>query len=257
MVFVNFIPPDLYKFCPSKFDITKGCNTIRVGTLNEFRLIENHLLQDAGEGEFNYNIRFPQLTQVSEEWIRELRFGSEQYIHVEQMVYEGTQAYIKGVTISGYDHNCWIYCLSESGDGAGNISEAHQSKWMLSGSKIGEFARYLANMLMQNIKIEDLPLGIIEKYTIAEISEGISVNYKFGRVRYVNRIYDINNESDYPVERLKELRGDIPFIKPEKFSDEKEFRFAFFLNFRGNRISVNSDKKIIQMRGVDKFLNDE
>jgi hypothetical protein len=46
MQLFKFSGPSLYKFCEPKYDITKGCATIRVGTLWGFREEENDYLRD-------------------------------------------------------------------------------------------------------------------------------------------------------------------------------------------------------------------
>lgn len=255
MKFMEFGPPDLFKFCPTDKNPLNGCNTIRLGTLFGFRNIENELLRDEGEGEFEYKIRFPSLTQVSQEWISQFELGGGGSAQVGRMVVVNGKISIEDVTLKGSDHNCWIFCVSMSGDAAGNISEAHQDKWKVPSPRVNDFVSYLTQLLWENISASDLPDSLLGGSSLHQIQTGLSLSAEMRAVKYVDRReINIYNEQDFPVERIKNLKAEIPFMKPKRFEAEREFRFAFWLNYKNERVSITDKAKILHLRPIDRFL---
>ena len=255
MKLLGFSPRPLFKLCPLQYDITKGCNTLRIGTLWGFREEENELLRDAGEGEFEFKIRFPRLTPVSNEWMSEFEFDAGGTAHIEKMTIKNGNISVEGVTLKGSANNCWIFCVSLSDSTAGNISEAHDSKWMIPENKILEFGNFLGALLWSKVSINDLPPDLVKKYTFQELNEGLGMHVEMRAVDYTDREVLIEDESHYPVEKVRELKSSIPFIKPRKFREEQEFRFAFWLMFRNQKITINDNPKILQLRQIDQFVS--
>jgi hypothetical protein len=175
MQLVGFSAPPLYKFCPSKFDITKGCDTIRVGTLWGFREEENELLKDQGEGEFEFKIQFPRLTEVSNEWIAEVGTDTGGSAYIEEMTFNNGTTSIKGANLKGSAHNCWVYCVSMTDSLAGNISEVHESNWQIRAEEVQNFGTLLGSLVWNNITIDDLPSGLVKKHTLQELNAGLGL----------------------------------------------------------------------------------
>lgn len=254
MKIINFGPGPLYKFCPAEYDITNGCNTIRFGTLYDYRTIEDELLRDEGEGKFSYKLAFPELTKVSNEWISSIEMDGSGNISIDQLAMTNDGTYIKGVDLTGSSHNCWIFCVSRSAESAGNISEAHQHKWAIPGENIAEFAANLSILIRSEIKYSDLPPELVNNHSIATIQQGIGIQTEFREVIYGNRELHIASETELPIKDMEKIRAEIPFTKPEKFKLENEFRFAFFLTFHGKKISINNNSKILSLRPIDRIL---
>lgn len=254
MQLAGFEAPPLFKFCPSKYDISNGCNTIRIGTLWGFREEENELLRDKGEGEFEFRIQFPKLTPVSNEWISEIGMDASGSAYIEEMQSDGGAISIKGATLKGSSHNCWIFCVSMGGDAVGNVSEAHESQWTIPGDKVQEFGNFLATSIWKNVSIDDLDPNFSKNHSLQEINAGLALQMEMRPVIYDVRDAHIQSEIDFPVDKVRELKSSIPFLKPKTFSLEKEFRFAFWLSFNNQRISVNNKPKILQLREIDQLI---
>ncbi|OAO03209.1 hypothetical protein A8B76_08340 [Roseovarius indicus] len=73
-------------------------------------------------------------------------------------------------------------------------------------------------------------------------------------VSYEDRRIEIGSELEFPVQKLRELKNHIPFIKPKKFKSEQEVRFAFWLVHNDRKISINDNAKIISLRPIDRFI---
>ena len=254
MTIVHFPVPPLYKFCPEEFNITKGCNTLRFGTLYDFRNHENEKLRDNGEGRFTYNISFPERTKVSNEWIAAIQMDVPGTIELGDFEIGRDGAIVKSINMEGSSHNCWIFCGSRSSTSAGNISETHQSNWEIPGDNIHSFATHLTSLIWNEIKHTDLPLDLLNKYSIQEIQQGLGIATEVRPVTYGNRAILIQSEKDLPVEAILQLRADVPFTKPKGFESENELRFAFFLTFRDKKISIANKPKIVTLRPIDKAL---
>ncbi|MBN2760331.1 MAG: hypothetical protein JXQ79_07505 [Rhodobacteraceae bacterium] len=255
MKLVEFGKPSLFKFCPSKYNIMEGCNSLRIGTLWGFREEENALLRDEGEGEFEFIIDFSEMTPVSQAWISEFDVGAKGSVYIEEMQINSGGIAVKGATLKGSTHNCWIFCVSLSGDAVGNVSQAHDSKWMIPEGKIQEFGNFLGTLLWGKVSIDDLPQPLVQKHTLQELHAGLALQVQMQAVSYIDRRRIIGSEADFPVEKIRELKNNIAFMKPKRFSAEQEFRFAFWLSFRNQRISINANPKIIQLRQIDQFVS--
>ena len=70
----------------------------------------------------------------------------------------------------------------------------------------------------------------------------------------MDRTTHITSEQDFPVEKVRELKKNIPFIKPPLFKREQEFRFVFSLEFRGKKIPIAGNPKFLQLRPIDSIL---
>lgn len=257
MALVHFPQQSLYKFCPDEYDISKGCNTIRIGTLYEYRTHENELLRDSGEGRYLYRFSFPKLTKVSNEWIAAIQMDQVGTIETEHIELTPQGTYIKGFTMDGSSHNCWIYCVSRNSESAGDISKAHQSKWEIPFEKVQAFGTYLCNLLWNEINYSDLPPQLLKQFSIAELQQGLNLHLEIRSVNYESREIVIQREEDLPIERIAELRQSIPFTKPEKFKPENEIRFAFHLKFHDRIIPIQNNAKIINLRSVDKIIKQD
>lgn len=254
MKLIEFSYPPLTKFCPPEFNINKGCNTIRLGTLYDFRTEENEKLRDAGEGTFSYSIEFPCLTKVSLEWISAFEFEGVGETAVGEMNAGPDGVMVKDVSLSGSCENCWIYCLSKNSESAGNITDTHQDKWFLPVENLNAFASFLSAQLWDSVVYSDLPEDITNNFSIQEIQKRLSLSYHVAEVKYGLRALTILKEEDLPVSELALVKAGVAFVKPKIFENEKEVRIAFWLLFDGKKISIKNKPKIVALRPVDKLI---
>lgn len=256
MKLLDLRTPDLFKFCDPKHNIVSGCNTIRLGTLWGFRSEEDDFLRDRGEGEFEYKIKFPKPTQVSSAWLSEFSADVGERLSIKGFGANNGIYEIESASLRGSFSNSWIFCLSRSQSAAGNISRAYNDKWMIEGKNINKFSQYVAGLLFESIRISDLPETLLRDYSIKEIYEGISLDFQMRAVQYVDRFIEINSEEDLPVQRLREIKQNIPFMKPKIFSEEQEFRIVYSLFFKEARISITDSPKLLQLRKINEYISE-
>jgi len=246
--------PNLAKFCPPEFNIKKGCNTIRLGTLYDYREEENEKLRDEGEGTFEYSVKFPKLTEVSIDWISAFEIEGESRAKIDRLEFNDGKIKTTGMSLSGSTHNCWVYCISKNTKSAGNITDTHDDSWTIPLDKLNTFAHYVCSILAENIKSEDIPDHINKKYSLAEIQQKLSVTFEIREIDYTNRSIEINSEEEFPISDILKTKDSVAFIKPSIFKYEEEVRIAFWLVFEGNKISIENKTKILNLRPIDSII---
>lgn len=257
MNLISFSQRYFTKFCPSEFNVSKGCNTVRVGTLHDFRTIENENLRDEGEGTFSYKVEFPALTKVSPDWLAAFSFQGQASVRVGHLENRGSDLMIKDFTMEGSGHNCWIYCMSLSSDAAGDISKTHQDKWSVPADKFPEFANYLGALLWESIEVADLPEEIVRCNSLQDIHKRLKLEIEFRTVDYKERVLYIQKESDLPIQQIQALERTMAFIKPVDFALEREVRIAFWVSFDNKLISISNNPKFLSLRPIDGLLESE
>lgn len=245
----------LIKYCNEEHNIALGCNTIRIGTLFEFRDCENEHLRDEGEGKFEFKVKFPSKMVVSPAWLESIELnGGEASARVEELEIGAGTIKTSGFTFSGSTENAWVFCTSAGESGvAGNISSTYSSAWELPEDSIGDFAQNVAGLLRQSIHVTDLPDTIVQNNTISELERGLTINCSWGSVQYDQREVFISDPNQKSPDDIKQLLASISFIKPAEFSREREFRFVFQLQYKGKPISV-AGPKILNLAPVSKLV---
>lgn len=254
MKLIGFSSPNCAKFCPPEFNIRNGCNTIRFGTLFDFRTEENEKLRDEGEGTFSYSVEFPELTKVSHEWIGAFEVEDNGSFHIGEMEIRNGDFFVKNMILTGSSHNCWVYCISKSTEVAGNITDTHQDKWLISQDKLQLFANYLGGLLWSEVNLSDLPDHITSKFSMQEILQRLSLSVEVKEIDYNHRSVTISREEDLPASQISALKDSIAFIKPKMFEKESEIRIAFWLIFDNKKISIQNKPKIVGLRPIDKII---
>ncbi|WP_233594126.1 hypothetical protein, partial [Pseudomonas amygdali] len=237
--------------------LPKGCNTLRVGTLYDFRTIENENLRDEGEGTFLYRVEFPALTKVSSDWLAAFKFQGQARIRIGHMEPSSSGVRIKDFTMEGAGHNCWIYCMSLSTDSAGDISKTHEDKWSIPEDKFTEFGNYLGALLWESIGVNDLPDEIVKNNSLQSIQKRLRLDIDVRIVEYKERALYIDKESDLPIQQIQALERTMAFIKPVDFAPEREVRIAFWLSFDNKLISISNNPKFLSLRPIDGLLRSE
>ncbi|AZE99070.1 hypothetical protein C4J95_1594 [Pseudomonas orientalis] len=249
-----FSNPMLTKFCSQKYNIKTGCNTVRLGTLYDYRTIENELLRDKGEGTFSYFLNFPTHLEASPEWLSSFELGGEGSVSIDNLRIVNNKIKVKKLSLSGSTHNCWIYCLSKGVDSAGNITDAHEDKWTIEGDKIADFANYLASVLWADLSYHDLPPELTSKYGIQDIQRRLHMSVEVKEVEYVDRHVVIAGTDHMQISEIEALRDMVAFIKPKEFKHEQEVRIAIWLTFDGKKISIVDRPKFLSIRPIDKLF---
>jgi len=253
MQLVEYSKPDLYKFCSKKHNVGTGCNSLRVGTLWGFREEENALLKDEGEGAFLFHVDFGQHVEVQPLWLEQFKLEGGA-ANVKGLRTENGKTLISGFDFSGSAINAWIYCVSEGKEAIGNVSLAHESKWSIVGKHVQDFGHYLGSLIWDSLTLSDLPRNLVASCSIQDIQKYLSLNVGSGHVIYMDRNQVIGDPAQLGIEDIRQIIQRIPFLKPKRFFEEREFRFVFSLMYKNQPISISGNPKILNLRPVDKFI---
>ncbi|ALU62840.1 hypothetical protein ACA40_24410 [Pseudomonas syringae pv. lapsa] len=244
----------LTKFCPEEFNVKKGCNTVRFGTLYDYRSIDDEKLRDEHEGTFHYFIEFPELTRVSPQWLGSFEVEGGGGAEFDCLEIRQDGPYVRKINLLGACPNCWIYCVSQSASVAGGVTDTHSDSWSIPQENLQELARYFTGLLYSNLTVKDIPQSILVKYSLQEIGQRLSLVTEIQKVEYKDRNVTIAREEDVPVHEIEKLKASVAFTKPTRFQEEREVRIAFWLCFDGKKISVVNNPKIVSLRPIDSIV---
>ncbi|MNO98696.1 hypothetical protein D3C76_904470 [compost metagenome] len=242
----------LSKSCESKYHIKNG--TIKLGTLYEYRTIENAALVDQEEGMLQFQFNVSGSIEVPLKWYNTVFSGgmmlggvpSEPILgkyHIEvveqtiQMVSEDSVI----VTDSRVDmlreaYNRFIFCMSKvrrMRDCYG-LFDGCDDYWYLRETGAHEFRTRISRMLLAHIR-EQREMGV---YIVpADIPlDQVRIVSSYQEVDYVSRQIDLYAGNLYVLERFFDRTDNMEFIKPLDYQREREFRFSFVLERHGKII---------------------
>ncbi|MGC0793665.1 hypothetical protein [Pantoea agglomerans] len=242
----------IVKSCHSRNNPLTG-NTIRIGSIDEYRHTEIEEIADKGEATFSFNIDLTN-AHIPQQLFDKLQYG---YGMLADSMFET----VEGLTRSPIkDHiylrkmksrhiwngqNCLVFCMSclDTPEEASNLFNSYDDYWYFEEGKletVGELIRQQVEAkLKQNILDSGTP-------TSKARSEKFKCNLKIQKVTYSSRHINIsnNNVQARRPEFLLELIEKYRYLKPERFSHEKEVRFIFEC-FDGDELLEHNLKSII------------
>lgn len=248
----------LAKNCYKKDNILRR-GTIRLGSLYEYRATEQEQIADSEEGLFSYEIEFNGEVLVSRRWlnaifnpaIRLSVAGADDLPHqmlpglfeiaVHSLNYRRLDAtgndFIvtdSSASISREVINGFMFCTSlirKTSESKG-IFPNYDDCWYLNPSNADRIAEYMCRILSKKIvTCRDEGNHLIPP----EIDlNGLEVICQHGLVIYQDRHLVITKEADAPLNEFSERTRNLHFVKPPKFSHEKEYRFSFWI-ISGNK----------------------
>lgn len=242
----------LAKNCYTK-DNAQTCGTIKLGTLYEYRTIENPELADAGEGKFVFNLSLDGTVEIENRWFNTIFGGgvtlggpaglpnpNRRQVFIDrilQVASTPTTQILRDskATIQHEAFNEFIFCMSlvEDFQSARGIFPHYDDCWFMDPEKAHEIADEYAKLLL--LKIEDGRASGNHVVSPDISLEGLGVIFKHGLVEYVPREIHITNSSDMTVENFIKRTSDLNYVKPPSFSHEKEYRFSFTLFSKENK----------------------
>ena len=228
------------KFCESKFNLTKDCKTISLGTLKSYADDDpNFLRYDYNEGGFLISNFGDGMT---------LGANETQTLSSGGIIGSGIKI-AAGANFNRYlaFPNCYIFCFSEnlspSLKTAKSIDPNYDSWYAISDLNV--FLKNVVNLLNSQLSMEDLDLGTDTNIEYLR-NIGIQVIHKPVQIRERTKKLqqDNNRESISIIENPIELI----FIKEPSHSALKEYRIAFIIvDAFGKPIPVNPKAKILNL----------
>jgi hypothetical protein len=237
----------LGKSCKKAFNI-KNIKKIKVGTLFEYRKIENLEIADLHEGRLTFTLKVDGIVPIKPKWINTIFDGAIELEHDEKEATFQTlgtynievvtltilkaekQYFIKDseVNIKREAHNSFIFCMShvrKTTDCIG-IFKGYDDYWYLSDKRAHLFGLTLGKVLLNTITKEHKK----GNYIISKdaIPDELDIMLTFGRITYQDRETHISKDSVITIEEYASKIDNMAFTKPSiPFEPEKEFRFQY------------------------------
>ncbi|MGE7094739.1 hypothetical protein ACQKIS_00945 [Pseudomonas fulva] len=252
----------LGKSCKKEHHIKNG--TIKLGTLYEYRSIENDELIDKHEGMLSFFLKFHGRVSIPTQWfvtlnggaiginqVRPLRFPGKSSAHFLRVEVETTHderivLIDSSAVISRESPNSFIFCVShvrKTTDCIG-IFPSCNDYWFIREAQAEAFARELGTMLLQQIYAgHETGNHIIP--ADADISS-VKIHFEYGNVHYMERVTHIQQHSDLTLEEFGNKINNMAFTKPKSYSRELEYRFQF---------TILSNNKIVEPIVKSVFLD--
>lgn len=241
----------LVKSCHAEDHILKR-GTVKIGSLYEYREIEQKELIDKLEGTLTFHIKFEGVVEVSRKLLNEVFRGS---IFIGPEDNEASPSVPKGyyeahipsfcqvgrdrdkdtilikdtnATIKQQSHNSFIFCMSQvdnKGDAEG-IFPNYNDYWHINKKDFHEFGVTMAAALVDKIKSEHAKSNYILPANTNLAT--LQIGYRFEEVNYVPREIHLSNSSELTLADVAKSLSLVDFTKPPvPFAKEKEFRFTY------------------------------
>lgn len=237
----------LVKFCKPEHNIHRG-SKLRIGTLHEYRTIENPDLRDEAEGKYEFTIDFPEEIELDRRWTNLLfqgsfafgntddvpRFPGEFSTYVEKMTHVRSNAnsiVLKDTTIKIHRgiSDCLVFCMSLLPNVEAKLFEKYEDHWTFPAEKVNTFAMRLGSLIMNQAKLSSFDDSISASHSPASI-KSLTLSLRHREVIYRERHLIITEHNRPTFDEMIEILSNIQFVKPpEPFSKEKEYRFVFEL----------------------------
>jgi hypothetical protein len=234
----------LYKFCSPEHNISKGAQ-IRLGSLYSYRSIESDYLRDESEGRYSFYIDFPEQITLDRRWMNLLfqgalaigdplpmpkfqgstSVGFETLSIVkhdsESVTVKNTRAVVHREVSDGL-----IFCMSMMDDAAENPFPNYDDSWSIPFENASNFSLRLADLIMHQMPLSEIHPSIFETHSMGLI-RNMTIQIKHRPIIYGDRVLVVRPNKIPSIDVLIERMDDIAFVKPEKYSKEKEYRFLF------------------------------
>lgn len=233
----------LGKSCKSEFHIKNG--TLKLGTLYEYRTIENTELQDQHEGMLTFHLNFHGHVRISTYWYNTLCGGSMSFGNGDSLRFPGRTSaifdrvdakviseremviYESRAEISREAFNSFIFCMSK----IRKTNECHgmfkncDDYWYIREGQIKKFALALGENLLTKIRHKHMEgLYILPPET--DMSR-LKIVAQWGEIQYLSREIHIHEKDFRTLKNFTDKILNMAFTKPDDYKKEKEYRFNF------------------------------
>lgn len=256
---------DLYKHCPSKFYPSTG-KSLRLGTLSEYRVIENDAVRDEYEGLFNIDLVFDGTKQFEIDWLIRTSFGTwkpsmndgSYFRNLSQRVLSTPRAV--GVVYSTDDltiernysgsirptgsiflhYECadaYVFCMSENQEtGSVIYDDSYDTFWKLPRTNLDKFCESVSRLLISHFqsdfKQEVDTIGPFQGAPFGLPSAfprklALSVVYSVQVVQYQDKKIQLCEQSQKVLDEVVSMIDRSDYIKEPRFSPEREVRVVF------------------------------
>lgn len=263
--------PHLIKFCKKEHNVHNG-STLRIGTLYDYRHIENQELRDVDEGKYTFVIEFPEEITLDRRWSNLLLQGAVGFggpddtprfpgsfraniekLHIvrgsgDEVVVRDTRVHIEREVPDSF-----IFCMSLK-NAPDKPFDGYDDHWTVPSHQTNSFANTLGSLIFDQVPLSSFTESMAQFITPRTAST-LNLNVRHRAVIYEDRHITITERNRPTYDTLIELLSNVAFIKPAKFAPEQEYRFMFELT-QGRRIFQPAVKGFMVQPNPFKNLTD-
>lgn len=250
--------------------LVKSCNkkhhpntsgTIRIGSLTEYRHLENKQVEDREEGFYRINF------DLKDKWI-----SIDLFNHLNNSHLSYFRGYVKSLSMKGGDGasvlvdyqanyewvnlNRFIFCITkvERVEDAQDIFSGYDDNWSVDYKKIAWMKKAMEKNVLQKVK-ELISSGEIIFGSGYNDPSKVTVRSYTQDIIYQTRdLYLGNKDIDAMSETLISLFENVKFIKPVEFKKEKEVRFVFDFFYDGDIVFPQVNSLIVSAAGITELF---
>lgn len=249
----------LVKSCESRFNVCNS-NTIKIGTLHEYRETESQQLLDRKEGFYtiSFNIQ-NQLIDINLFNLLQSPQNSDLAIYMKYSRFQGSyKNYMLATHNAQYEwrnHNRFIFCISHLAkhEDATGIFPDYDDYWYIYTFNKKKFTDILKRRFLHEVK-QLLIKGqkIFNKDSVNV--NNLSIKCYSQEIMYSDRhLYLDNSNIEKHTKDTIGLFKNIKFIKPIDYSHEKELRIVFDF-YDGAELLIPIVKDIIIPGSISKII---
>ncbi len=225
----------IIKFCKTIHrNLALKQGKIRIGTINLYKTIENDILKDEEEGIAKY-------TYIGKKFLTE-DDNDKLFAHIPYKLANGWQIDTNGCAfhMEPPQFNTFIFSCSQ-----------------IEKDELREKAKHLNyEDYYEIINLEKFAFVIAKKLSIKY--NNLNVKYKHGLVAYIDKKATIISEEEKDTIKPLQFRHEDFFEKPNRFSNDKEYRFVWLIPDKIDSHTFQSildDYIDIKVKKITKFIS--
>lgn len=245
------------KSCHGQDNVHKR-KTLRIGTLNEYRSTEQLQIVDKHEGTFTFDLNLKGI-HIEREVFNFMNYNHNSFVHFychelasggrSSVMLDGLYLRRYRASIKMMNANRFIFCMSQVDhyDDAKYIFPDYDDKWFFEQKKAIIIAKEIGHQLNKEIiSKEKSGVRVFDgEYEIEKVHPVIKIQ----NINYKDRIINVDNQFFYNNwNEISSAMTGASFIKPNRYSHEKEVRFVFDYHFRDKLLSPAMNSIIVPMR---------
>ncbi len=256
---------DLVKRCEAQYCLPQS-KTLRLGSLREYRRIEELALRDVREGQMNLHFEFPSDLLFPKHVfagffpgyfdLPPFFFWDPRGLYSSQglsIVATGDEVLVKaGGKHSWMFPNCYVFSMQESAAEPIVNDGKYVSNWVIADKDIGEFAERLRVCVDANIRrLEVIWSSVLP---LVQSADELSVVVRHGPVQYKEDAFQLDERDVRSPLAIVEKLWLAPFIKPPFFSPEREYRFVVGIEFKNRPVPIHDMSLIVPSNEFENLL---
>lgn len=247
----------LVKSCHSQDNVHRR-KTLRIGTLDEYRSTEQLQIVDEHEGTFTFEMDLKGI-HIERELFNFMNHSHNSFVHLycyelasggrSNVMLDGIYLRRYKASIKMRNINRFIFCMSlvDHYDDAKNIFPEYDDKWFFDQKKAFFIAEEIGRQLNKQIALKEKGgVKVFEgDYDINKVHPVIKIQ----TINYKDRMINVDNQFFYKNwNEVSSAMTGASFIKPRRYSHEKEIRFIFDYHFGDIILSPAMNSIIVPMR---------